>query len=406
MTVRGGFGVSNNRLATLPAENYRGNPPLLAQTTLGSQFGTSFTYSMGDPSKPYAGYPVDAALKLGLDERNGIKGARVGITAVDPNLRTPYVYNWFFGVQREIKKIVVEANYIGSSGHHLYNSVNLNRYAGDLVSDAVFNGFNPSFAGISMVQSTSNSIYHGATLSVKRFIGSAVSLQGSYTYGKAIDDTDGETGTTSWQNAWNRSAERALAGFDVRHRLNLVGVWNMPFFKDKGNMPALHYILGGWQLSGLAILDNGTPLTVTNGGAFRLDPNTRLNIGGDYNADNTGGDRPNAPTGSIQTSGWDKQQFLSGIMPASAFPAPLPGQDGNLGRSTYRGPGFAQTDLSLAKNFMITERVRANLRADAFNAFNRVNLNNPVMDLSNSNFGKSTGTNTPRLIQLGVRISF
>ena len=90
----------------------------------------------------------------------------------------------------------------------------------------------------------------------------------------------------------------------------------------------------------------------------------------------------------------------------SAFPAPLPGQDGNLGRNTYRGPGFAQTDLSLAKEFNITERVKAKLRADAFNAFNRVNLNNPVVDLSNANFGKSTGTNTARMIQLGLRINF
>jgi hypothetical protein len=406
MTVRGGFGVSNNRLATLPAENYRGNPPLLAQTTLGSQFGTTFGYSLGDPSKPYAGYPVDAALKLGLDEHNGIKGARVGLTAVDPNLRTPYVYNWFFGVQREMHKVVVEVNYIASAGHHLFNSVNLNRFAGDLVPDGIFNGFNPSFAAISMIQSTSNSIYHGATLSVKRQMGKALSLQGAYTYGKAIDDTDGETGTTSWQNAWDRRAERGLAGFDVRHRLNLVGVWNMPFFREKGSMPLAHWVLGGWQLSGLAIFDNGTPLTVTNAGAFRLDPNTKLNVGGDYNADNTGGDRPNAPTTALQTSGWTRQQFLNGIMPASAFTAPLPGQDGNLGRSTYRGPGFAQTDLSMAKTFPMGERVRADLRVDAFNAFNRVNLNNPTMDLSSTNFGKSTGTNTARLFQLGLRLSF
>jgi hypothetical protein len=145
---------------------------------------------------------------------------------------------------------------------------------------------------------------------------------------------------------------------------------------------------------------------VTNAATFRLDPNTRLNIGGDYNADNTGGDRPNAPTTSLQTSGWTKQQFLNGIMPASAFPAPLPGQDGNLGRTTYRGPGFAQTDLSMAKTFPIGERVRADLRADAFNAFNRVNLNSPTMDLSSTNFGKSTGTNTARLFQLGLRVSF
>src|SRR5207237_9727061 len=126
---------------------------------------------------------------------------------------------------------------------------------------------------------------------------------------------------------------------------------------------------GEWHSQVRAMSATGTRTTVTNAAAFRLDPNTPLNIGGDYNADNTGGDRPNAPTTSLQTSGWSRQQFLTGIFPASAFPIPLPGQDGNLGRTTYRGPGFAQTDLSLAKNFRLTERVQANLRGDAFNAF-------------------------------------
>ena len=56
MTVRGGYGIVNDRMATLPVENYRGNPPLLAQASLGLLLGTpSFTYSLGDPAKPFAG---------------------------------------------------------------------------------------------------------------------------------------------------------------------------------------------------------------------------------------------------------------------------------------------------------------------------------------------------------------
>jgi hypothetical protein len=101
-----------------------------------------------------------------------------------------------------------------------------------------------------------------------RFTG--LTLQGNYTYGKAIDDTDGETGSTSWQDAWNRKAERALAGFDVRQRVNIAGLWDTPFFKERGHFALAHYVLGGWQLSGVTILDSGTPVTVTNSAAFRL----------------------------------------------------------------------------------------------------------------------------------------
>jgi len=180
----------------------------------------------------------------------------------------------------------------------------------------------------------------------------------------------------------------------------------MPFFKDRTRFAAAHHVLGGWHLSGAAIFDSGNPLTVTNGAVFRLDSTKTINVGGDYNADNSGGDRPNAPLTAIQTVGFSRQQFLTGILPGSAFPAPAPGTDGSLGRNTIRGPGIAQVDLSLAKSFKIGERVEATLRGDAYNAFNRVNLANPSLDLNSVNFGKSTNQNTARLGQVSLRISF
>src|SRR5262249_54397636 len=154
-------------------------------------------------------------------------------------------------------------------------------------------------------------------------------LQGNYTFGKAIDDTDGETGSTAWQDGWNRRAERGLAGFDVRHRVNLVGLWQLPFYRAGRNLG--QRLLGNWELAGVAIIDSGTPLTVTNGAAFRLDPTKTINLGGDYNADGSGGDRPNAPASSFETSGFSRSQFLTGILPASLFTAPSPGTGGNLG---------------------------------------------------------------------------
>src|SRR5260370_39040504 len=112
---------------------------------------------------------------------------------------------------------------------------------------------------------------------------------------------------------------------------------------------------------------------------------------GDYNADGTASDRPNAPSSAIPRSGYTRQQFLSGIFPISAFPIPTKGTNGTLGRNTFRGPGFVEVDLSIAKTFHFTERLRLQLRADAFNALNRVNLNTPILDLSSTaTFGQST----------------
>lgn len=405
-TVRGGYGIANDRMSSQPVNNYRGNPPLFAQANLGVPYGTSFIYSLGDPTKPYVGYPVDAALRVGLDSHNGISGIRSALQGADRNFRTPYVHNWFLGVQHELaRKTIVELNYIGSAGHRLTNGVNWHRYPGDML-DGTFDGLNPSFASINMVQSTSNSIYHGATASVRHGFGSQITLQGSYTFGKAIGDTDQETGNTNWQNGWNRAAERGLLGFDTTHRFTLNGNWNMPFFKNRDQYKLAHYVLGGWELSGITILDNGNPFSITNSAAFRWNSTKTANIGGDYNADNNSGDRPNAPSTAVQSSGWTRQQFLTGVFLASAFPTPAPGTDGNLGRNTYRGPGYASTDLSLAKKFTIAERVTGLLRVDAYNAFNRVNLNSPNGDLNSSNFGKVTSQQSPRLFQVGLKLSF
>src|SRR6185312_167977 len=147
--VRGGFGIANDRLSTLPAENYRSNPPSIASAVLGVPYGTPFTFSLGDYTKPYLGYPVDPALQVGLNAQGGIQGARVALQAVDPNLQTPYVYNWFLGVQHQIERnTAIEIDYIGTAAHHLYNSVNINRFAGDLLANGQFHGFNPAFAAI------------------------------------------------------------------------------------------------------------------------------------------------------------------------------------------------------------------------------------------------------------------
>lgn len=395
LAVRGGYGMSFDRLGTVVPGSYRDNPPLRAVATLGSTLGTSFTYTLGDPSKPYYGYPVDPGLRLGLDEHNGIKGARVNIVGVDPGFREPYAHDWFLGLQKSLPgQIVVEASYFGSAGHHLVNVVNPNRYTGDML-DNRFDGLNKSFLTLSMSQSTSNSIFHGGTVSVTKRYAKGVSFQGAYTYGKVIADAETAQGLTAYSDAYNRNLDRALASYDVPQRLSLVGTWDLPFLR---NCPsAACRILGGWQLSGFAVLEKGTPLTVTTSAAYPR---------GDFNADGTNADRPNAPSEAIARDGYSRQQYLAGIFSVADFPSPVSGQLGNLGRSTFRGPGFARSDVSVGKTFKVTERIAAVLRLEMFNAFNRVNLNSPATDLTSNNFGKVTSASTPRSMQVSAQIRF
>jgi hypothetical protein len=397
MSVRGGYGLAFDRLMNLPAENYRHSPPLRASVILGQQFGTpNFTYSLGDASRPYLGYPVDSALQVGLDDRNGIRGARVALTVVDPDLKSPYTHNWFAGVQREIPLgIVAELNYLGSAGRQLHNAYNVNRFVGDLATDNTFTGFNPSFAGITMVRSNSRANFHGGTFTLRRNFKQGYMLQGAYTFGKAMNDADQAVGATAFQDAADIAADYAIAGYDVRHKLALVGLWEIPFFRNSTGLK--QKLLGGWQLAGSAIMQTGNPINVTTTATFAT---------GDFNGDGSGGDRPNAPTSGVKASGWSQEEYLAGIFRAADFPVPARGTNGNLVRNAYRGPGYADVSLSLSKRFQVTPKINTEVRIDAFNAFNRVNLSDPNMDLSNTNFGRSTSQLNTRAIQLGFRLRF
>jgi hypothetical protein len=349
--VRGGYGISYDRFATVYPAGYRNSPPLIAQVTVGQQFGTPFTYSLGDPAKPYLGYPLDASLAAGLDAHNGIKGLKVTLASVDVHFPQPYTHNWFFGLQRALPgQMVLEASYLGSAGHHLVNIADVNRYNGDLL-DGRLDKINTSFSTISQGQSNSNSIYHGGTVSVRRHFSRGFTFAGSYTYGKVLTDSEVEQDVTNFLDVGNRAIDRSVASFDVPQRLSLNGVWDLPLLRGCNSIACR--VAGGWQLSGYAVLEKGLPLTVFTSAAYRVgpdrvDPTKTVNLGGDFNADGNNNDRPNAPASSVQTSGFTRDQYLSGMFKVADFPTPALGRDGNLGRNTYRAPGFSRTDLSLA----------------------------------------------------------
>ena len=393
--LRGGYGMAFDRMFLTGAAPFASNTPLRASAVLGQLLGTTFTYSLGDPSKPYLGYPVDPALQRGLDSKNGMIGARVTVAAFDPQLKPGRIQNWFYGIQREfLPGWVAEVSYLGSTARNLESTTNRNRFRGDML-DGVYNGLNGSFGAIAVTESGSNSIHHGGSVSLRRAFRSGFTVQAAYTIGKTITDADEGYQNTNYIDAADRHLNRAVADFDAPQKLALTWVWELPFFASQKGLSRA--VLGGWQFSGFTILQKGLPMTVTETLAWPR---------GDYNGDGQTGDRPNAPAATLPRGGWSKADYLSGIFRAADFPLPAPGTNGNLGRNTFRGPGFAQADIAFSKRFRIGERVTAQLSFDAFNALNRVNLSPPAQVLSNISFGKSTATLTPRQCQAGLRLRF
>ena len=167
-------------------------------------------------------------------------------------------------------------------------------------------------------------------------------------------------------------------------------------------------ILGGWQLGGVLIAQTGSPFTVFCGRGFVPVRNAAGaivgNNGCDYNADGTNFDRPNAPSFGDSTGG-SNQDFINGVFKAADFPVPALGQPGTLGRNPFYGPRYFNVDLALIKGFKIS-RADLQLRLESFNLFNTVNLQQPVGDLQNPAFGRSTSSLAGRIIQVSGRVQF
>ena len=164
-------------------------------------------------------------------------------------------------------------------------------------------------------------------------------------------------------------------------------------------------MLGGWQINSIAIMQSGGPFTVTCGFAY---PRC------DFNADGVNNDRVDLPSYGTDLGDPSLSEWVAGVMTAADFPVPATGQVGNEPRNAFRGPGFKNVDLSIFKNFRFqgfsASGSTIQVRLEAFNVFNWVNLNNPISNLNSASFGRvqtaRAGTGGPRTVQIALKYIF
>jgi hypothetical protein len=251
-----------------------------------------------------------------------------------------------------------------------------------------------------------SSIYHALLFTAERRLSSGVAVLASYTFGKLISDSAivpsnfgaVEVGSDNgYQNGkFNRKAERSVDPTDVAQRLVLSGIVELPFGKGKHwnfHNPLAARLTGGWQLNLISTIQGGLPLAVR--GASNNLANRPNSTGVSAKLDNPTADR------------WfDTSQFVN--PPNFTY--------GNVGRTLpdVRGPGIVDFDLSVIKDTAISERLKLQFRAEAFNFVNHRNLGNPNVSFSagsnglnnSSTFGLITSARDPRIMQLGMKLIF
>jgi len=385
-----------------------------------------------------------------------------GLTSIvlPEGLRDPYVENWFLGVQHEIRLgLVAEINYVGTAGHKLFRAEQVNRVPGgklpegtcvmdtfgrrlcSQIDSTLMNGFetnpdgrlNPNFDVLRVWRNVNNSIYNGLQLSVRERMGQSLAISANYTYSHAIDNgsgwhngqvtANGNSGGDAFSTDFTLPGlDRGNATFDVRQRLTFNHVWQLPFFRQRNGFTTA--ALAGWQLNGIWTFQTGVHWSPRNSraanfaeqvsgacAASTFDPANCVNIGGDYNLDGLTNDRPNAIANHISTT---HDQWADGFnLPANFFSAPCLGCVSNIGRNTFLGPGYWNADVSMFKNFRLSDRFNLQFRVEAFNVFNHTNFSltsssvgQAHNDISKSQFGQARDTFSPRNLQLALKLSF
>jgi hypothetical protein len=407
-SLRAGWGIYNDRVGDLSYVNAnRTNSPDFANPTVDIfNAGTTladFSYMRGNADG--TGFLPPPGITYQLDPSGGLVGNRTAVGGVDQHYKVPMVQNWSLSIQRRIgADFVLEGDYFGTHSDYLYLQTDVNRFVGDLVvNGGTLARLNPSFASVVFGRTIGNSNSDLASFSISKRFAKRYGFHAIYTFGKSLDDVssndngvgNSDGGSEAVFNAQNPFGQYALSDFDVRHRLSIDGVWDIPGF----NNGIAHAITSGWTASPVIILQSGLPFTVYTSAAYPT---------GDYNADGFGFDVPDVPTFGNHISS-SRSDFIKGLFPASAFPAPVAGTEGTLGRNTYEGPGLANVNFSLRRAFGIPffgKEASLQIRGEILNLFNRVNLTNPVSDLSSGSFGKSIDQNLPRQIQVSAKFSF
>lgn len=425
-SFRVGYGIFHDRVFGNLFTNLKGDPPFVASVdNFPNQNFSSGAPIVTLPSLPPP--PTQPAPSASVPDGSLLNS----ITIIDPKLRDPRTQSWNVGIQRQLGSgMNIEVDYVGSGTHYLFRSVDGNPPLPWLVAAAHADGTLPvnvsggalrlgHVAGLPQVtgnlaffepvviRSIGNSTYNGLQTVFNKQLGHGVQFQASYTWSHAIDDAAdplvaGQPGNRNIaRNSFNLKEERGSSDYDLRHRLSLSYVFQLPFGPGHAhwNHGLAARLLGGWELSGLSTFQSGRPFDIYSA---RDSEYTGLSNRPDLVGN------PSIPAGSAKNQTGP---------PISAFALQPFGRPGSLGRNTFTGSRYYNTDVNLIKNTALTERVNLQFRAEVYNIFNRDQFDQPGASgntlASPLTFGQSLstivqpdGTTSARQIQLALKIIF
>ncbi|HSR09321.1 MAG TPA: TonB-dependent receptor [Bryobacteraceae bacterium] len=313
--------------------------------------------------------------------------------AVNRNYQTMYAQSWNVGFQFQLPSALVgEVNYLGTKGTHLDIQEIPNQAPPGAILTAQQRQSISNATGFIYDTPVGNSIYHALQTRLTRRFRRNVSFNLQYTFSKAIDDSStlGGVGNTVAQNFNDLSAERGLSSFDRRHVFTATSVIQSPVGSNGvlANSHVFETALKDWTLSPSATFETGTPLTARVLG-------NQSDIAG---TGTIGSGRADATGLPIESS--------AGFFNLAAFTTPFSGEFGNAGRNTIPGPGLFSMNLSLQRTITLHERTRLQIRVDATNVTNHVNITGVGTVVNSITYGVPLSASGMRTLSATLRLNF
>ncbi|HZH89620.1 MAG TPA: TonB-dependent receptor [Pyrinomonadaceae bacterium] len=340
-----------------------------------------------------------------------------GVTLPARVLKLPRAEHYTFSVEQQLSRdTVLSVAYVGTRGRNLlrFSTPNLGLNSilipldfrvsqeddpEDGVQPLVFGLSlapeggrpNPDAGFVSRFETSARSHYHSMQLQLRGRLRRRLQYQTAYTFGKVLDDVsdvfDLAGASALPQDSRNFAAERAPANFDVRHRFAYNFVYDLPGMENR----VARFIFRDLQLAGTGSYQTGQPFTVNSIYDVNLDGNLT--------------DRLNTTAG-LERTGDRRRPLRLTTGDTNSLLAPV-GENGAVGRNTFRAGGTLDLNLALVKRFRLREGRDILFRMDAFNFINRANYAVPVRFLEAPGFGQATTTATPmRRIQFALKYSF
>jgi Carboxypeptidase regulatory-like domain/TonB dependent receptor len=414
--LRGGYGIYFNRLSAGLSEQLLAQQPFSTfQFFAGSSNGGATLQAPFAPLLPSNdSYPMFSPR---------VPGGGPSVTAISRQMIDPYTQQYNLNTQIALgRDYLLEVGYVGTRALHVAGCSEFNQAllasptnpiggettnsAANVIQRLPFDGISP---GSLLCESAFNSNYNSLQSSITKRLSHGLEFLGSYTWSRNLDQTSGSSGSglfethlvtndqTNFQQAYGPT------DFDRTHRAVASVVYNTSFSRHL--TPSLRKAVGDWQVSGVFVVQSGTPITI-------LDNNAGA-VYGNYPFENRAQLSGLKTTTSGSLYSRVRSQYLNpaGFTSAPEAPfgtGPADTDFGNSGVGLVRGPGQFNIDMAIERTIPVWESHSLHIRGEFFNLTNTANFSNPNSTVSaGPAFGVITSTATnPRIIQVALKYQF